>query len=235
MPSLSSPFPHAHYLSLSLSSLALLFPVSTPRTVAYGGGSGCCGGGDGGGRLQPRLPLVVVVAQLGCARCSVVIPLPVVVVVGVPVSSPGLAAPRLHPASSCSERRLAVVVMSFHPRSTPRTVALGSLFSPFVLVVLPIPAPRAAARGSGWGCRRGISASLLFVVPLSTLRAGARSGDVGVGESRLVFRQLGEVLTSWLSHFPGLPDTSYAVSHPIYMGRRGWGWDSPCCQKVVVT
>ena len=86
--------------------MALLLPVSTPRAVACGDSWGCCGGG---GRPRPRRPLVVVVVaelrEVGRARRSVVFPLPVVVfvvVVGsVLVSSPGITAPRLHPASSC--------------------------------------------------------------------------------------------------------------------------------------
>src|SRR6266567_5586091 len=62
---------------------------------------------------------------------SVVIFLPVVVVVvRVPVSSFGRTAPRLHPASSCSQRRLAFVVLSFHPRSILQTVtSSGSVVS----------------------------------------------------------------------------------------------------------
>jgi hypothetical protein len=90
-----------------------------------------------------------------------------------PVSSFGRAAPRLHPASSCSQRRLASVVLSFHPRSTLRTVASsgsgGHCFSPLLLVVLPVSTPRAVVRGGSWGCCRGVSSSLPFVVPLSTL------------------------------------------------------------------
>jgi hypothetical protein len=48
-----------------------------------------------------------------------------------------------------------------------RAAALGSSCSSF-------------PPGGDWGCRHGVSSSLPFVVPLSTLRAGVRSGGVSV-------------------------------------------------------
>jgi hypothetical protein len=93
---------------------------------------------------RPRPPLLPSSSwsshSWGCwvvARCSIVGSLPVVVV-GMP---PGHAAPR--PASSCSQRRLAFVVLSFHPRSAPRTVASsgsgGRCFSPLFSSCSPFP------------------------------------------------------------------------------------------------
>jgi hypothetical protein len=158
----------------------------------------------------------------------------------VPVSSLGLA-PHPHPASSCSQRRLAVVVLSFHPRPTPRTVASsGGGF-----IVSPPRSRRAphfhpASSCSRW--RLGVPSSswcqLVLAVRRPTVHPASRGSQrwCGCRGCRLMFRQLEKVamwqdaLTSCLSHFPGLPDTSYAV---LRMGRRVW--DSPCCQKVVVT
>ena len=74
----------------------------------------------------------------------------------------------------CSQRRLAVVVLSFHPRSNSANSGeqrpWGCMFIPLVLVMHPISTPRAVARGGSSGCCRGVSSIPLFVVPLSTLR-----------------------------------------------------------------
>jgi hypothetical protein len=186
----SSLFPRAcrpgHACYLSLSSLASLLPISTPRAVARSGGWGCSGGG---GHPHPRLPHCCghrIVGVLGHARRSVVVlphscyrrwlcPFPLLALL--PVLTPRAAARSGGwPSSSCPSTR-------DPPCEQWRAAAVGSLFLPLVLVVLPISTPRAVARGGDWGCRRGrgVSSSLLFVVPLSTLRAGARSCGVGVG------------------------------------------------------
>ena len=83
---------------------------------------------------------------------------------------PGLPAPHFHPANSCLRRWLGS--------------GGGGGGRPCLLLVV--------VSSQRWGCCRGVSSSLPFVVPLSTLRAGARSGGVGVG-CRLVFCQLGEL------------------------------------------
>jgi hypothetical protein len=126
----SSPFPRPCHRRrvryFSRSSLAFLLPVSTPRTVARDGGWGSGGGGgDGGdGHPRPRLPLVVVVlAQLEVlGHCLSLC---------------------FHPVSSCSQRQLAFVILSFHPRSILRTVASsgsgGHCFSPSFSSCSPLP------------------------------------------------------------------------------------------------
>jgi hypothetical protein len=86
----------------------------------------------------------------------------------------------------CRARRSVVVV----PRSCSRCWLCSF---PLLALLLPVPIPRAVSVGrrrpvlppanSGeqrrWGC--GVSSSLPFIVPLSTLRAAARRGGVGVG------------------------------------------------------
>ena len=67
IPGASTPLsPPRHVCYISLSSLAFLFPVSTPRKAARDSGQGS----SGDGCPHPRLPLVVVVvAQLGVSHC----------------------------------------------------------------------------------------------------------------------------------------------------------------------
>jgi hypothetical protein len=125
-------------------------------------------------------------------RRSVVVSLPIVDVVGVPISSPGHAAPREQLLAAAVGLCRPILPPVIHPANGGEEWQWGSLFLLLVLIMLPISTPRAVARGGSWGCCRGVSSSLPFVVPLSTLQA-ARSGGVGVGGCRLVFRQLGEL------------------------------------------
>jgi uncharacterized membrane protein YgcG len=128
--------------------------------------------------------IVVVIAQLVAlcrARRSVVVPSPFLSPLHCCCHCSGLAASRLHPMRSCSQRWLAILPPVIHPANRCEQWQWGSLYLPLILVVLPISTPRAVAHGSSWGCCRGVSLSLLFIVPLSTLQAGAGSGGVGVG------------------------------------------------------
>jgi hypothetical protein len=136
-----------------------------------------------------------------------------------PIPTPQAAAvgrrrPVLPPANSGEQRRW------------------GRCFSPS-FSSCPVSTPRLGVPSWSW-CQ------LIPAVRRPTLHPASRGSQRWCGRRgcRLVIHQLEvamwqEVLTSCLSHFPGLPDTSYAVSHPICIGRRGW--DSPCCQTVVVT
>jgi len=96
IPGASTPLsPPRRVRYISLSSLAFLFPVSTPRKAARDGGRGS----SGDGRPHPRLPLVVmVVAQLGVLLgCQLV---------------RALRRPIVHPASRGSQRRCGHRVLS---------------------------------------------------------------------------------------------------------------------------
>ena len=147
---------------------------------------------------------------------------------------PPLAAlPPSPPREQLLAAAVAFVILSFHPRSTLRTVASsgsgGHSFSPSFSSCSPLP-PREqllswcqlvpalrcpvvhpASRGSQRQCGRRVPSRV------------SSAGGVAMWQG---------VLTSWLSHFPELSDTSYVASHLIYMGRRGWvDWDIPCCRK----
>jgi hypothetical protein len=147
----------------------------------------------------------------------------------------GLVAPHPHPASSGGWPSSSCP----STREQWRAAAVGSLFLPLVLVV-PCFHPASSCSRRRLGVPSWSWCQLIPAVRRPTLHPASRGSQRWCGRRgcRLVFHQLEvamwqEVLTSCLSHFPGLPDTSYAVSHPICIGRRGW--DSPCCQKVVVT
>ena len=212
----------AHYISLSSLAL-LLLPLSTPQTVAREGSWGSCNGDQGGGHPRPHSRGRCTVGAAGSSRRSVVISLPVDVVV---VSTPRvllIAAvahrrpvlpPAIHPThsgakwpwnlcfflsfSSCSP---------FPPRKQLLAAAVQVLSWCQLDPAVRRPVAHPASRGSQQWCGLG----------------GAVSCFVSWG----VAMWLG-VLTSCLSHFPGLPDTTYAASHLICRRRRGWvSWDSP--------
>ena len=77
------------------------------------------------------------------------------------------------------------------PAIHPRTVAVGHCFPPSFLLCSPFP-PREQLLAAAVGGAVVVSARPCHSSSHCPLRAGARSGDVGVGERRLVFRQLGE-------------------------------------------
>ena len=97
----------------------------------------------------------------------------------------------------------------FHPASNCSRRQLLSWCQ--LVPALRCPVVHPASRGSQWRCGHRVPSRV------------SSAGGVAMRQG---------VLTSWLSHFPELSDTSYVASHLIYMGRRGWvDWDSPCCQK----
>ena len=97
-------------------------------------------------------PVALIMGGSGCPRlsrhcCSVVIFLPVVaVIVGVPVSSPGNAAPRLQPTHIARSGGWLLSPCPSTHDPTPLTVASsgrgGCVFIPLVLVVYPVSTPR---------------------------------------------------------------------------------------------
>jgi hypothetical protein len=122
--------------------------------------------GGGGGHHRPRGRGRRTVGVLGRSRRSILCrPSPFLLSLVCPLSWPccSPSPPREQLFAVAVGRRSHVLPT----REQWRAAALGSSCSSF-------------PPGGDWGCRHGVSSSLPFVVPLSTLRAGVRSGGVSV-------------------------------------------------------
>jgi hypothetical protein len=122
-----------------------------------------------------------------------------------------------------------VVVSATSPRQP------GPSCSPFplVLVMLPISTPWAVARGGSWGwCQLVPALHRPVVHPVSrgSQQQWGRRVPSCVSSAGGAAMWQG-VLTLWLSHFPGLPDSSYVASHLIFTEEGMGGLGQPLLSK----